>query len=130
MTEIKLQSEYPDLDKYENEFGDIFYYKKDMDIWHNPYGPAIIWVDGHKEYWLNNKRHRLDGSATIYTNGYGTYYINNEELGDTKQEFYNNIKHLHTETVNKQDKLNVLNIKYCLSNGLNNDAVNILKLLV
>ena len=85
MTEIKLQSEYPDLDKYENEFGDIFYYKKDMDIWHNPYGPAIIWVDGHKEYWLNNKRHRLDGPAMMWLNGNGSYCINDEYL--TKEEF-------------------------------------------
>ena len=50
--------------------------------------------------------------------------------GNSKKEFYNNIKYLHTETVNIQDKLNVLNIKNCLLNSLDNDAVNILKLLL
>jgi len=28
MTQIQIQSEYPDLDKYINEFKDIFYHKK------------------------------------------------------------------------------------------------------
>ena len=137
MSRVKMQSEYPDLDKYKYEDeeyedgnGDIIYYKKDTKIWHNPYGPAIIWADGRKYYFINNKKHRLDGPAMMYRNGKGTYYINNEELGDTKQEFYNNIKYLHTETINAQDKLNVLNIKNYLSNGLDNDGVNILKLLL
>ena len=84
MTEIKLQSEYPDLDKYENEFGDIFYYKKDMDIWHNPYGPAYININGNKVYYIEGKIHRLDGPATIFSN-FGKYYINGKSL--TKEEF-------------------------------------------
>ena len=40
----KLQSEYPNLDKY--DIGDnIYYYKKNTDILHNPYGPAIIFCN-------------------------------------------------------------------------------------
>ena len=134
MDKVKVQSEYPDLDKYkyEDEDGnaDIFYCKKNTRILHNPYDPAIIWKNGSKFYFINGKSHRLDGPPKIYTDGQGTYYINNKEIGNTKQEFYNNIKYLHTETVNIQDKLNVLNIKNCLLNSLDNDAVNILKLLL
>ena len=65
MSTIKLQSEYDDLDKYESIFGTFYYYKKDTDITHNPYGPAIIKKNGYKEYWVENKLHRLDGSHIV-----------------------------------------------------------------
>ena len=130
MSKIKLQSEYPDLDKYEYDDGDIIYYKKDTDIVHNPYGPAVIYSNGMVSYCINNKIHRLDGPARIYPNGKGEYYINGKNKGDSKQEFYNNIKNLNTETINKQDKINVLNIKNSILSGLDNDVVNILKLLL
>ena len=84
MSDIKLQSEYPDLDKYEY-YGDISYYKKNSNIRHNPYGFAYISRDGHKAYLIENKVHRLDGPAIIRANGEEDYYINNEYL--TKEEF-------------------------------------------
>ena len=55
MSRIKLQSEYKDLDKYDNGYGDIYYYKKDTNIRHNPYGPSVVSEHGYKEYWINNK---------------------------------------------------------------------------
>jgi len=85
MPYIKLQSEYDDLDKYESIFGTFYYYKKDTDITHNPYGPAIIKKNGYKEYWVENKLHRLDGPARIWSDGYKEYYINHEGL--SKEEF-------------------------------------------
>jgi len=85
MSNIKIQSEYSDLDKYKNIFETIFYYKKGTSINHNPYGPAIICKDGAKYYCLNNKRHRLDGPAVIYSDSEKQYYINNKQL--TKEEF-------------------------------------------
>ena len=84
MSTIKLESEYDDLDKY-NDCEYICYYKKDTIMFHNPYGPAVVSKNGHKEYWINNKRHRLDGPAVIYSDGEERYYINNEWL--TKEEF-------------------------------------------
>ena len=74
---IKLQSEYNDLDKYDNGIGTIFYCKKDTNTYHNPYGPAIIWKSGYKRYCINGKRHRLDGPAITYSNGEVRYFINN-----------------------------------------------------
>ena len=82
---LKLQSEYDDLDKYENEDEDICYYKKYTDKLHNPYGPAFIRNNGYKEYYINGKLHRLDGPAIIWSNGEEEYYINDEYL--TKEEF-------------------------------------------
>ena len=84
MSWIKLQSEYHDLDKYDN-CGDIVYHKKYTNIRHNPYGPAYISIYGYQAYWINNKRHRLDGPAKIYKDGYVEYYINGLEF--TKEEF-------------------------------------------
>ena len=42
MSFIKLQSEYDDLDKYKYNNGDIVYYRKNTNICHNPYGPALL----------------------------------------------------------------------------------------
>ena len=85
MSNIKIQSEYSDLDKYEFDDGDIIYYKKGTIIWHNPYGPAFLKKDGSKFYYINNNLHRLDGPAMVYLNGEEVYYINHEEL--SKEEF-------------------------------------------
>ena len=85
MFDIKLQSEYDDLDKYQFNDQRIIYYKKDTNIYHNPYGPAIIDNNGYKAYYINDKLHRLDGPARIYPYGEEEYHINDEEL--TKEEF-------------------------------------------
>ena len=84
MLKIKLESEYEDLDKYEY-YGNIYYFKKNTDIIHNPYDAAIIDTYGSKAYLIENKYHRLDGPAIIYSNGVQEYYINDKEL--TEEEF-------------------------------------------
>ena len=81
---FKIESEYDDLDKY-NNYGDIYYYKKGTRIYHNPYGPAYINKQGYKEYFIDGKIHRLDGPALIFNNYDQQYWINDECL--TKQEF-------------------------------------------
>ena len=86
MSSIKLQSEYKDLDKYD-QYGYTCYYKKNTKLYHNPYGPAVISKSGYKEYYIEDRLHRLDGPAMIYSNdeGQGAYYINNKRL--TKKQF-------------------------------------------
>ena len=79
-----IKSEYNDLDKYDN-YANIIYFKKGTYIKHNPYGPAIIYKDGYKGYFIEGKRHRLDGPAMMWLNGNGSYCINDEYL--TKEEF-------------------------------------------
>ena len=85
MPYIKLQSEYDDLDKYKNIYDDVWYYKKNTQLYHNPYGPAIIYKAGTLYYYINNKCHRLDGPARIWPDGYIEYWINDIEL--TKEKF-------------------------------------------
>ena len=104
MSEIKIQSEYEDLDKYEYDDGDIFYLKKDTDILHNPYGPAAIHADGRTEYLLEHKYHRLDGPARIWADGYEQYYINNKYL--SKEEF-----ELHPERLKYLGKEHLICLK-------------------
>lgn len=36
---------------------------------HRANGPAIIWDDGHLEWYCNGTRHREDGPATIFVDG-------------------------------------------------------------
>ena len=127
---LKLQSEYDDLDKYENEDEDICYYKKYTDKLHNPYGPAFIRNNGYKEYYINGKLHRLDGPALIYPSGTEYYYINSVNLGDSKQEFFENIKYLDSKPTNKKNKIDILNIKNFLLHGLDSSSLNILKSLL
>ena len=83
---LKVKSEYADLDKYKSTItGTIVYYKKDTHIYHNPYGPAIIYKDGYKAYWIEGKVHKLDGPAVIFSDGEGQYWISDKYL--TKEQF-------------------------------------------
>ena len=36
---------------------------------HRVNGPAVIWQDGHQEWYQNGYRHRADGPATIFVDG-------------------------------------------------------------
>ena len=81
---FKIESEYDDLDKYNNNIN-TWYCKKNTDKLHNPYGPALISLVNDTFYYLNDKLHRLDGPAVIWSNGNEYYYINGYSL--TKEEF-------------------------------------------
>jgi len=52
------------------------YYKWDTDEYHNPYGPAIEYANGYKEWRVNGKRHREDGPAIEGVNGTKFWYLN------------------------------------------------------
>jgi hypothetical protein len=63
---------------YINKDGDKFYHKdKEMMIYHREDGPAIEYVDGSKDWYLNGKRHREGGPAIEYANGNKYWYLNN-----------------------------------------------------
>jgi len=81
---VKIKSEYDDLDKYKHIDGDIYYCKKNTDVWHNPYGPAYI-SDECIVYFIEDKYHRLDGPARIFKSGYEQYWINGRQL--SKEDF-------------------------------------------
>jgi hypothetical protein len=62
--------------------GDKDYYLNDQ--LHNPAGPAIIRGDGYTGYYINGKRHNPHGPAVVGANGRKLYYINGKELTETK----------------------------------------------
>jgi len=68
-------------DLFEDIRYEIKYYNKDGKR-HRSDGPALIWADGEKEWYINGKPHREDGPAIIYSNGYEAWYINGKCYGD------------------------------------------------
>ena len=59
----------------------IKYLNKDGKL-HRSDGPARIWADGSKEWYINGKLHRTDGPARIWANGIKEWWINNTYYGD------------------------------------------------
>ena len=66
-----------------DEYGRITYRNASGQL-HNPNGPAIIWADGSKFYWINGKRHNPNGPAMVYADGRKEYYINGKKLSEAK----------------------------------------------
>jgi len=77
-----MQEQYIHIDKH----GDKFYYKdREMTMLHRLDGPAIIWSDGSKAWFVDGKRHRLDGPAVEYATGTRLWYVDGKYL--TEEEF-------------------------------------------
>jgi hypothetical protein len=38
------------------------------------------WANGHKEWWVNGKRHRMDGPAVEWANGDKEWYFRNKKV--------------------------------------------------
>ena len=49
---------------------------------HRVDGPAVIYPNGHQEWWVNNVRHRLDGPAIVRANGHQRWYIHGVNVTD------------------------------------------------
>ena len=62
-----------------------YYSDREMNILHREDGPAVEYVDGHKEWRINGKCHREDGPAIDDANGYKEWWVNGKEL--TEEEF-------------------------------------------
>lgn len=45
------------------------------DLYHKEDGPAKVFTNGRKEWWLNGERHRADGPAVVCANGSCKYYV-------------------------------------------------------
>jgi hypothetical protein len=43
-------------------------------VLHRTDGPAIIYINGHKEWWQHGKRHRDDGPAVMYADGHQRWF--------------------------------------------------------
>jgi hypothetical protein len=65
-----IKTEYYDHTVWGNEQGSL----------HRADGPAVVWNNGTKEWWNNNKRHELDGPAVEWANGYIEWWVNNRHV--------------------------------------------------
>jgi len=54
-------------------------------IWHREDGPAVVYPNGFKCWYINGLRHREDGSAIEYGNGIKKWYLSGIEY--TEQEY-------------------------------------------
>ena len=84
--------------------GDIVYSKtKNESDYHRIDGPAVEWIDGSKQWWVNSHLHRLDGPAAEYENGYKMWYVNGKQhrldgpavewLDGSKEGYVNGYRH-------------------------------------
>lgn len=76
-----------------DEFGNKLWYADNADILHREGGPAVEYIDGGREWWINGKLHREDGPALEYNNG-DKFWWHNGKLVDcgTQEEFERLIK--------------------------------------
>ena len=58
-----------------DNFGNKRWYNEKNQL-HREDGPAMIWEDGSKFWWLNGLKHREDGPAIEYSNGDKIWYFN------------------------------------------------------
>ena len=55
--------------------GTLSYYNTQGQL-HRVYGPAVMHVNGRREWWQNGQRHRMDGPAIVCTDGYRVWFQN------------------------------------------------------
>ena len=70
---------------------------------HQEDGPAIVWKNGQRDWFLNGKRHRIDGPAVIEPNGKTEWWVNDkrhredgpafEHINGRKEWFFNGKPH-------------------------------------
>ena len=41
---------------------------------------TVTWPDGYKEWWVDGKRHRLDGPACEWPNGHKEWWIDDKQV--------------------------------------------------
>ena len=58
--------------------GDVYYSKTRLGSYHRLDGPAIEWLDGSKQWFVDGKLHRMDGPAIEYADGRNLWFVNGE----------------------------------------------------
>lgn len=54
---------------------------------HNELGPAIVYLDGSREYYWHGERHRIDGPAVIKSDGTTRYYLFDQAITQMEHEY-------------------------------------------
>jgi ribosomal protein L25 (general stress protein Ctc) len=72
-----------------DEDGTICYYNKDGQRHRENDQPAVIYADGTKEWWVNDKLHREnDQPAVIYADGTKEWWVNDKLHRENNQPAY------------------------------------------
>ena len=69
---------------------------------HRISGPAIEWVNGTKEWWVNGKRHRIGGPSIEGPTGNKSYFINDKKLNTKKVETWIKDNNINLKTKQHQ----------------------------
>ena len=70
---------------------------------HREDGPAVEYLNGTKEWYLNGRLHRLDGPAIEYADGYKEWWLNGKNY--TEEEFIAKTQPVKELTVAEIEKL-------------------------
>ena len=71
---------------------------------HREDGPAAIYPDGEQHWCINGKRHREDGPAVIYPNGGKYWYINDHDITDEIRKWAKN-RDIDLNNLTEMDKM-------------------------
>ena len=66
------------------------FYSNSQGMWHRVHGPAVIWADGYKSWWLNGRLHRTTGPAIEWPDGARAWYLDGQPLSE--KEFHDRLK--------------------------------------
>ena len=58
-----------------DDYGTVRYYNEQGQL-HREDGPARVYADGTKAWWINGLRHKEDGPAVEYADGTKYWYLN------------------------------------------------------
>jgi len=62
----------------------------------------FFFKNGHKQWWLNGKIHRLDGPAVIWNDGLKHWYINDKRLDTNEVESWIKNNNINLKTKQHQ----------------------------
>ena len=85
----------------EGKFEAIGYFEIPYKNLHRLGGPAVERKNHSKEWWVNNKLHRLDGPAYI-SNRVNIWYINDKKLNTKEVETWINNNNINLKTKQHQ----------------------------
>ena len=106
------------------EYGSTFYYIKGTSMFHRDDGPAIIYDNGDKYWYVKGKRHRLDGPAIEFDSGSKSWYCNGklhredgpaQDWGSKKRWALNGVTYTKEEwfkALNEEQKAKALYSEY------------------
>ena len=89
---MKAQIYTNDKGQYHREDGPAIIWSNGSKFWyingnlHREDGPAIIYSDGQHHWFINGFRHREDGPAVLFSDGSGYFYLNDTFY--TKNTYY------------------------------------------